>query len=265
MGQRSKVLDTDGPTPKFLYAIIKQLDLKTIDWNRVATELGVSNGHAARMRYSRFRSQMDGPSPRSIKRKNAKKSGKGEKGEATPAKGKRSSSMMPSVPPDLLPKAEPMELSISPSHFNFNPFVKYEPGSQPPTEPQPLSENTEGSYPGLSQMMPPHCIHMPAQPFQYVSSGIPFPLTSGSSPSMSLSSVSPFQSIYNPFHMPQEISMQDFHSQLSASPSNTQACTWDATTQLGRESIPIPVKIKDEPDNHGSCVIQIERTQEINS
>ena len=30
MGQRSKVLDTDGPTPKFLYAIIKQLDLKIV-------------------------------------------------------------------------------------------------------------------------------------------------------------------------------------------------------------------------------------------
>lgn len=30
MGQRSKVLDTDGPTPKFLYAILKQLDLKSV-------------------------------------------------------------------------------------------------------------------------------------------------------------------------------------------------------------------------------------------
>lgn len=30
MGQRSKVLDTEGQTPKFLYAIIKQLDMKSV-------------------------------------------------------------------------------------------------------------------------------------------------------------------------------------------------------------------------------------------
>ncbi|KAF7719011.1 Uncharacterized protein PECH_000191 [Penicillium ucsense] len=73
MVQRSKVLDTEGPTPKFLYAIIKQVSLKEIDWNRVAADLEISNGHAARMRFSRFKSQMDGPSERSIKRRMAKK------------------------------------------------------------------------------------------------------------------------------------------------------------------------------------------------
>lgn len=30
MPQRGKVLDTDGPTPKFLYAMLKQLDLKSV-------------------------------------------------------------------------------------------------------------------------------------------------------------------------------------------------------------------------------------------
>lgn len=28
--KRGKAIDTDGPTPKFLYAILKQLDLKTV-------------------------------------------------------------------------------------------------------------------------------------------------------------------------------------------------------------------------------------------
>ena len=37
-----------------------------IDWNAVASELGITNGHAARMRYSRFKMQMEGkpPAPR---------------------------------------------------------------------------------------------------------------------------------------------------------------------------------------------------------
>ena len=30
MGQRGKMLETDGPTPKFLYAVLKQLDLKNV-------------------------------------------------------------------------------------------------------------------------------------------------------------------------------------------------------------------------------------------
>ncbi|KAJ5887587.1 hypothetical protein N7495_007628 [Penicillium taxi] len=80
MGQRSKVLDTDGPTPKFLYAILKQLDLKSvrrIDWNKVASDLEISNGHAARMRYSRFRNQME-PSAHKTKKKSAKKQQKGD-------------------------------------------------------------------------------------------------------------------------------------------------------------------------------------------
>ncbi|KAI9744231.1 MAG: hypothetical protein M1818_002383 [Claussenomyces sp. TS43310] len=48
---------------KFLYTILKQLDLKSVDWNQVARELGVTNGHASRMRYSRFKQQMEGHVP----------------------------------------------------------------------------------------------------------------------------------------------------------------------------------------------------------
>ncbi|KAE8356633.1 hypothetical protein BDV28DRAFT_144958 [Aspergillus coremiiformis] len=69
--RRSKAMPTDGPTVKFLYTIIKQLDLKSIDWNLVATQLEISNGHAARMRYSRFKQQMEGTTstPRSSRPK----------------------------------------------------------------------------------------------------------------------------------------------------------------------------------------------------
>ena len=68
---------------KFLYTIVKQLDLKSvslklphdriyglkeaqIDWAAVAAQLNITNGHAARMRFSRFKQAMEGvvPAPR---------------------------------------------------------------------------------------------------------------------------------------------------------------------------------------------------------
>ncbi|KAI9814033.1 MAG: hypothetical protein M1827_003497 [Pycnora praestabilis] len=60
-------MPTDGATAKFLYIILKQLDLKSIDWQTVATQLSITNGHAARMRFSRFKQHMEGvvPAPRS--------------------------------------------------------------------------------------------------------------------------------------------------------------------------------------------------------
>ncbi|OJD27633.1 hypothetical protein ACJ73_00966 [Blastomyces percursus] len=58
--KRSKTMPADGHTARFLYTILKQLDLKSIDWNLVASQLEISNGHAARMRFSRFRQHMEG-------------------------------------------------------------------------------------------------------------------------------------------------------------------------------------------------------------
>ncbi|KAM7222049.1 hypothetical protein V8F06_002554 [Rhypophila decipiens] len=58
---------TDNDMAKFLFAILRQKDLKDIDWNKVASDpilpKPISNGHAARMRYSRFRSSMLGHEP----------------------------------------------------------------------------------------------------------------------------------------------------------------------------------------------------------
>ncbi|KAI9765384.1 MAG: hypothetical protein M1835_007420 [Candelina submexicana] len=56
-------MPTDGATAKFLYTILKQLDLKSIDWQTVATALEITNGHAARMRFSRFKQAMEGVAP----------------------------------------------------------------------------------------------------------------------------------------------------------------------------------------------------------
>lgn len=65
--RRSKILSPDGQTAKFLYTIIKQLDLKTVDWNEVASGLDITNGHAARMRFSRFKAQIEGLPTQSTK------------------------------------------------------------------------------------------------------------------------------------------------------------------------------------------------------
>ncbi|OTB05376.1 hypothetical protein M426DRAFT_138938 [Hypoxylon sp. CI-4A] len=60
----------DTPMTRFLFAILKQKSLKDIDWHQVAHDpilsSSITNGHAARMRYSRFRSSMLGlePQPR---------------------------------------------------------------------------------------------------------------------------------------------------------------------------------------------------------
>ncbi|KAF9877737.1 hypothetical protein CkaCkLH20_04872 [Colletotrichum karsti] len=59
--------NTDNQMTRFLFAILKQKNLKDIDWNAVAHDpilsQPITNGHAARMRYSRFRSAMLGIEP----------------------------------------------------------------------------------------------------------------------------------------------------------------------------------------------------------
>ncbi|KAI9763016.1 MAG: hypothetical protein M4579_000079 [Chaenotheca gracillima] len=56
-------MPSDQAHAKFLYTILKQLDLKSIDWSVVASQLEITNGHAARMRFSRFKQHMEGVTP----------------------------------------------------------------------------------------------------------------------------------------------------------------------------------------------------------
>ncbi|KAK3490529.1 uncharacterized protein B0T23DRAFT_163880 [Neurospora hispaniola] len=59
---------TENAMARFLFAILQQKSLKDIDWNEVAASpflcQKISNGHAARMRYARFRASMLGTQPR---------------------------------------------------------------------------------------------------------------------------------------------------------------------------------------------------------
>jgi hypothetical protein len=82
--RRSKILSPDGQTAKFLYTIIRQLDLKTVDWNEVASGLDITNGHAARMRFSRFKAQIEGLPTQSSK----PRAPRTKKDPATAGKGK---------------------------------------------------------------------------------------------------------------------------------------------------------------------------------
>lgn len=85
--RRNKTLSPDGQTAKFLYTIIKQLDLKAIDWNLVAGSLEITNGHAARMRYSRFKQHMEGAVTQPRAPRASKKEGK--EGKEVGKKGKK--------------------------------------------------------------------------------------------------------------------------------------------------------------------------------
>ena len=79
--RRIKNFQIDDQT-RFLYLILKQLDLKTVNWQHVADDLCIKNGHAARMRWSRFKQHVEGvpaaPRSRKDEGKNAKGDGKGK-------------------------------------------------------------------------------------------------------------------------------------------------------------------------------------------
>lgn len=87
--RRSKNYANDAQTPLFLYAILKQLDLRSIDWNSVADKLDISNGHAARMRYSRMKTQFEGVPAQSRTAKPKKEKPNNKPANKDTTKGKR--------------------------------------------------------------------------------------------------------------------------------------------------------------------------------
>jgi hypothetical protein len=66
--------------------------MRKIDWNLVASQLEISNGHAARMRFSRFRQHMEGTqtTPRNSRPKKNGSNSKSEKGCGIKAESKDS-------------------------------------------------------------------------------------------------------------------------------------------------------------------------------
>ena len=79
--RKKNVFTPDDKTVRFLYLILKQLDLKSVNWQDVADNIGIKNGHAARMRWSRFKMHAEGTPPQTKTakaKKDAEKNGKRE-------------------------------------------------------------------------------------------------------------------------------------------------------------------------------------------
>ncbi|ELR04742.1 hypothetical protein VC83_00681 [Pseudogymnoascus destructans] len=57
-------MPSEAQMAKFMYYIVKQLDVRSVDWNLVASDMEITNGHAARMRFARFKNQMEGTVPK---------------------------------------------------------------------------------------------------------------------------------------------------------------------------------------------------------
>lgn len=262
MVQRSKVLDTEGQTPKFLYAIIKQLDMKSVriprqikakemltfnlfqvDWNRVASDLEISNGHAARMRYSRFKSQMEPSSAqKNARKKNSKKGEKGgPKGEIPGLTPVPMSMQMPfrmtSAGP--VPKMEHLD-----SQFSSNPFVKCEPGIQKDPG-NPGFTETPDYQQYFPHAMSPSGMQFSSHMSQYVPNGMQFSRASGVSPSLSSMHLAHYENSYPLMVPPNDAGMQNFSLRPPGFP-NAPVITWEPHAPSQQE--PTSMKIEDEPE-----------------
>ena len=76
--RRRQALDCESTTAQFLYAIIKQLDVRNVDWQIVADAIEIPKGHAARMRFTRFKAQIDSEEGAATKTMRKKKDGAGK-------------------------------------------------------------------------------------------------------------------------------------------------------------------------------------------
>ncbi|KAL1625410.1 hypothetical protein SLS54_003502 [Diplodia seriata] len=56
-------MPTDKQNAEFMYSMLKQLEVKYIDWKVIAEEHGIKTGHAARMRWCRYRDAREGAKP----------------------------------------------------------------------------------------------------------------------------------------------------------------------------------------------------------
>ncbi|KAL4763507.1 uncharacterized protein BDW70DRAFT_157921 [Aspergillus foveolatus] len=186
--RRSKAMPIDSPTAKFLYTIIKQLDLKGIDWGLVASELEISNGHAARMRYHRFRNQMEGYQPQQRKRPANKSSSKASTGSCKAGLQKGSSPMRSPTPPPMTKTEPPEESQCGPKSPSIKP-EQHASGQQVPrlaTIPQYGSRIISAPYPH-SQRHPHSAAFLPsiATPYHYQMPPLTPELRMSSSPAYS--------------------------------------------------------------------------------
>lgn len=218
------------------------LILYQVDWNTIARDLGIPNGHAARMRYSRFKGQID---PSKVKKKTPKK---GEKGDL---KGRLAMPMhlqprmdFATINSGPVPKTEPMD-----SHCQQHPFVKCEPDHHVPGE---------GNLPGgseavrnLAYSMPSGSMAPPLHVSQYVPSTSPFsgaPSLPGLMPFSGSAQLTPYSMI----PMSQDIRMDEFsmHSPfINHAPmmNNGPMIGWEPTSAPSLENTPVAPRSESHP------------------
>ncbi|KAI1084482.1 hypothetical protein F5B20DRAFT_298110 [Whalleya microplaca] len=146
--------NNDNAMTRFLFAILRQKNLKDIDWNKVAHDPilahEITNGHAARMRYSRFRSSMLGleptrrnrASPAKPRIRKSKKDSTSRKDESVKSESAPESPVpqemldMPDMPETPVPKIKQEN-----SQYGFD--SRLTPGLTPgPTSAPPTMSNT---------------------------------------------------------------------------------------------------------------------------
>ncbi|GAW15021.1 hypothetical protein ANO14919_044290 [Xylariales sp. No.14919] len=138
--------NNDNAMTRFLFAILSQKNLKDIDWNKVAHDpilaQEITNGHAARMRYSRFRTAMLGleptkrnrPGPPKSRVTKSKKDSKNKKGESV-----KSESSTPGSPHTASPEPpQPTSRKIKQENSSYT----YNNRMTPALTPSPVSMPT---------------------------------------------------------------------------------------------------------------------------
>ncbi|KAK5660849.1 hypothetical protein OQA88_12220 [Cercophora sp. LCS_1] len=115
----------DNAMTRFLFAILQQKCLKDIDWNKVAHDpilaQEITNGHAARMRYSRFKAVMLGTEPTRRNRTSTSRVSKPKKKDAGAKASSKSKDASTNIKPEL-----------SPSGDHPHDLVKHETSPPPP-------------------------------------------------------------------------------------------------------------------------------------
>ncbi|KAL7624399.1 hypothetical protein AAE478_005963 [Parahypoxylon ruwenzoriense] len=148
--------NNDNAMTRFLFAILRQKNLKDIDWNKVAHDpilaQEITNGHAARMRYSRFKSAMLGIEPTRRNRTGAAKSRvtKSKKD----AKEKRDEHVKSEPTPEPRTSPRPLEMT-SPKIKQEALQHSFESRLTPGLTPGPTSMSNASTVPNTPSMIQP--------------------------------------------------------------------------------------------------------------
>ncbi|KAK2607804.1 hypothetical protein N8I77_006454 [Diaporthe amygdali] len=122
--------NNDNIMARFLFAILQQKNLKDIDWNAVAHNpilaQEITNGHAARMRYSRFRNSLLNIEPQRRNRAGVNKSKATKSKKETDTKPKKEKEQTIKSDPNASLDAQHEELKASSPKIKDEDLVKKE-------------------------------------------------------------------------------------------------------------------------------------------